>query len=768
VSGLPRGQARPSPPPPEAPPPKISDFGASLLTHGRVNDEETTAPPSPRGQVGEPALLGLLAAALAAVPSVIRAAGGEAGVAGTWLVATTLWAALLVPVSLLIPRAARGLRGLVGPGPRPDLAAGVALWASFSSVGLLLLGGLLHAKTHHRGLGGATFGIGGAVILVVSAVAAGRLVLLGRALVEGGLSRAVLGVVPWVAAFAALALLALPLAKAPGEAPLVRAAMGDGLVGVAWLAVLLSREWPDAVRRALGMVGVPLTALTMIAGGAHLETSTAGAALARAGGVPGVLVELLTAWSDRDGDGHAAHFGGRDCDEGDPKRHPGAVDVPGDGIDSDCDGREVPAPEHRADAVASAPSASNSARPAPTATSSASATPSPSAEGASPSAPSGAKLRSSDPRPDVIVVTLDTVRADRTSLYGFTKKTTPVLEKLAAEGIVFEHAFAVAGDPQRALTPIVSGRPYSETPHGPGEWPVIDDNAETVAERLRPRGYRTGAVTSFTWLRKDRGFAQGFELFDEAPFRENHPERKVTGARAIDAAIAMHGELASGEAPLYLWVHLFDAHARYLPHDGLSFGSGDEGLYLGEIAYVDRELGRLVEAVRSSARGKHTVWIVHGSHGEAFGEHGASGHGASVFDEVLRVPLLVAGAGVSPSRPTTAVSTMDVAATVLELANAEARGLAGVSLAPAMRGTALTRPPLVAHAYRRVAVIDWPLKLIHTRLRSGKESLALYDLAADPAEKDDLARTRPDDVKRLDALRAASAGAKDEADAKDR
>jgi len=710
-----------------------------------VSDSPESEPTPRLAAFGEVSGRGWLAAAVAAIPAGLRAAGLGAPFADSWLIAAAVGSCVLVPVAWLVPRAARGFRGVVGRNAVGSLASAAALWASFSAVALGVLGAILHDKTHHRGLGGAAFGIVGVAVLLGAAIAAWRLVDVGERLRAKGTPKAWLAAVPALAALVAVAVSASPLVRGGAEGAPLRAGALDVLIFITLGALAFSSRLPDALRRALAVVGLPLAAFTVIAGSVRVESSSATRLVSQSGGVAGAVLGVLERWSDRDGDGHGAHFGGNDCDEGAPARHPGAEEVPGDGLDSDCDGQDPPAVErHDGGAPSSTPAASATGAAASanaTATSAASGTAS---EGVP--APSGE-------RPDIIVVTLDTVRADRTSLYGYAKKTTPNLEKLAATGAVFEHAYAVAADTQRALVPMVSGRALSDTPHATGEWPVLDDKPDMLAERLGRAGYRTGAVTSFTWLRRDRGFAQGFEVFDDSAFHDNHPERRVTGARAIDAAIAAHAELAGGDKPLYLWVHLFDAHARYLPHPGLSFGTGDANLYVGEIAYIDRELGRLVEAVGKSARSNRTLWLVHGSHGEAFGEHGSTGHGAQVFDEVLHVPMLVAGVGVKPRRIETAVSVFDVAATVMELAGAQAQGLPGVSLVPALRGDTLVRPAFLAHGNRRVAVIDWPLKLTGFEQKNGKIALTLFDLAADPAEKTDLAKSRPDDTKRLDELR---------------
>ncbi len=707
-------------------------------------------------RLGNACLIVLLTAVAVGLPSAYRALSRQAGMLDAWLIASALMASVLLPVVLLVPKAARGWRGIVGRAPPRSFAHGLAMWAGLSIVLLSLLGLLLKAKTHHRGLGGATFGILGAASVCFAAVLSGRLLALGRWLHERSVPAKWLRGGSVVVAVAPLLLLGLALlaGNAGGSAAATQAAVCDLLLAVALLALLLARPLPEATRKLGRIVALPTTIGLICLGLGRAELSATAATSLRGGGLPAAILGGLQMWSDRDGDGHSAHFGGHDCDEGDPLRHPGATDKPGDGVDSNCDGHDQALPSGTA-----APRKTSKAAtpPASTASTSNAVAQVPSSK---PTTAAAQKLPSggSGKRPDIILVTLDTVRADHSSAYGYNKDTTPRLAKLAAQGMLFEHAYAIASDTQHALMPIVSGRPLSKTPRTKTEWPTIHEEAKTVAERMGFAGYKTAAVSSFTWLRKDRGFAQGFEHFDESPFRDNHPERKSTGKKAADVAIALHKRLAKETAPIFLWVHFFDAHADYLTHPGIDFGRGALGRYDGEIAFVDLQLGRLVDAVSASGRSARTLWLVHGSHGEAFNEHGFEGHGADLHDEVLRVPLVMVVPGGKTGRyGRDAVATLDIAPTLLDFAGGSRDGVMGVSLRRAAEGDGnFERAPFFAHAWRRTAVVDWPLKLLSYRRKSGQERLFLFDLAADPGELRDIAGSRADDLARLDELRKRS------------
>lgn len=710
----------------------------------RLSPRDPSLPPPIRlrDTIGEACGLALVSCLLGSIPASLRVSREGGSLVGGLLVAAAIVLPLLAVTISLSRAAGRGFRMVTGLRAGRSTAALIGLWIGLIAPVLLVLGALLKDKTNHRGLGGTTFGVLALFVAIGGALVAKRLVQTGRWLVDRGVSARNVAIGLAVLAIAPTFVVSLPLLSGHDpspHAPAVAAALIDGVLFVVAGAVAVTYDVGERARAIARRYGLPAAASLLATGALWLSASPALAlALRSGGGLAAAMVGSLERWTDRDGDGYGSHFGGADCDEGDPRRFPGAADPPDDGVDQDCDG---------ADGVASATSPAQEVAPSvPSVTASAEPVP---------ALPPPVVLPIPT-RPSIVLVTLDTVRADHTSAYGYDKKTTPRLEALAAHGALFEHAYAPASDTQRAYLPLFSAVSYRDTPKSKRSWPTLQDEANTLAERMKAAGYQTAFVSSFQWMSEERGFHQGFDHFTEA-FREEHPERGVTGPHAIRAARAILEKTQGDAKPLFLWVQLFDAHEEYHRHQGFSFGHGDEGAYDSEIAFVDKQLGDLVDAVEASPLKGKVAWIVHGSQGEGFGEHDVKGHGRELYEEMVRVPLIVALPGAPETRiKGAAVSTLDIVPTVLELAGASGESV-GVSLAGAARGLPLQREPVRIGNSKRSALIDFPLKIVLFERGEKRDRVLLFDLAADPNEQKDLSSDRREDVSRLKTALEADA-----------
>jgi arylsulfatase A-like enzyme len=663
-------------------------------------------------EVAATALCSAAAAALWAAGS----AGRLAAAAGSSRIACflALWATALplVAAGAMLARAARlGLSRLVPDAPSRRLAlVAAALWGASSVIALSVFGRMLHGATHHRGLGGATYGIVGAVVVGACALGSVRAAQAARRLLaRPAVAWTVAAGCAVVIAVVLRAALRIPKGASAAGPEAVAAFDAAVLVGLAILASAVA----GAARVALVVprVGVMATAavvaVEVLGLGLATRIPATGHAAASSVLVVAPMLDLVAA------PGRAA-----------PPGRSGAAEPPDHGV--------TPAP--------SAPWPDDSSElTAPLR-----------APGSAPSRPD---------KPDLVLVTLDSVRADHLGAYGYKRATSPRFDALAAQSALFERAYAAGPETRSALAPVVVGSYLEQCARDDRAWPTLLDSNETLAERLGKAGYATGAVTSFRWLSRERGFAQGFEVFDESAFQGVNPEKKPTSEQAVARAIDVWERLAGSGKPVFLWMHLFDAHARYLRHDGAGFGEREVDLYDGEIAYQDAQLGKLLDKLLGSERASRTVIVVHGSHGEGFDEHGYRGHPAAMYEQSVRVPLVVRFPWAVPRRePGAIVSVADLAPTLLELAGVEAPELPGTSLRPIVErpaGLAWIRGVLASHAGQGSgdlvrAWIEGNLRLF-VRTAHGKERVSLFDLEADPEQKHDVAAERPEDAKRMRA-----------------
>jgi choline-sulfatase len=360
--------------------------------------------------------------------------------------------------------------------------------------------------------------------------------------------------------------------------------------------------------------------------------------------------------------------------------------------------------------------------------------------------------------PSVVLLTLDTTRADALGVYGGKSARTPTLDALAARGTRWMGAVTSVPLTLPAHVSLLTGLvPPEHGIHDNGT-AVLPKEVPTLAAAFAARGYATAAFVASRVLDRRFGLDRGFQVYDDkAPAEQigeyGYPERNAR--QMTDAALEWLAKRPAGK-PFFLWVHYYDPHAPYNPPD-VDPSAPAAQLYAGEVAYMDREIGRLLAGLPGGA-GRCLIAAV-GDHGESLGEHGERTHGVFVYHSTLHVPLIVAGPGVPTGKAVAeAAPTLRLASTLLRLAGAGPTtfgeplpGLGSIGGKPAGTLYAESRFALTAYGWSPLeAAFDGRWKLIVAPRPE------LYDLGSDPGETRNLLNDRREEARRLKgALQAA-------------
>jgi choline-sulfatase len=386
---------------------------------------------------------------------------------------------------------------------------------------------------------------------------------------------------------------------------------------------------------------------------------------------------------------------------------------------------------------------------------------------------------------NVLLITIDTLRADHLGAYGYRRPTSPRMDALAAQGTLFEKAYTFWPKTRGSFVMMMTGRRPSQNGYGKSH-PMIVGFNPTLASVLQSAGYTTAAVVDNPNVAAQHGYAKGFDRY-----RETWEEKDLASEMDRTAAITGDGirfvrEAAAGK-PFFLWLHYVNPHTPYSPpppfdtafldaearkgprlrvvpdfHGGIPKvwavpGQDRLGWYVaqydGEIAAVDREVGRLLDALDTSGRRGRTLVVLTSDHGESLGEHDYYfEHGENLFDPSLAIPLIVSRPGAPAGGRTAALaSTLDLVPTVLDAVKVSyPPDLAGMSLLPAITGGALPpRERLFAGNDRNLeATFDARFKLVATP-EDQAPRYALYDRKEDPGETRDVGRRRADELRSI-------------------
>jgi choline-sulfatase len=371
-------------------------------------------------------------------------------------------------------------------------------------------------------------------------------------------------------------------------------------------------------------------------------------------------------------------------------------------------------------------------------------------------------------RSNVLLVTLDTTRADHIGCYGYARARTPTLDRLAADGARFDQASSPAPITFTAHTSLLTGLyPFEHGGRNNGDF-YLAERFETLATRLHAAGYRTAAFVSAFVLDRRYGLARGFDVYDDRMDPGTAPgvidiEAERRGDRTVAALSAWLDAQSGQTAPFFAWLHLYDPHTPYSPPEPFA-GRFADAPYDGEIAFSDTLIGSVLSRLdRLGVRGR-TLVVVVGDHGESLGDHGEETHGMFVYESVLRVPLIVWKPGLVPAGVVVRdpVRLTDVAPTILDLVGAP--GLSsnsGRSLVRAMAGEPGIPPPVYAETLAPELQMNWsPLRSVRDERWKLIEAPTseLYDLQQDPGERNNRAAAQPQTVRALAAALDRLAG----------
>lgn len=430
-------------------------------------------------------------------------------------------------------------------------------------------------------------------------------------------------------------------------------------------------------------------------------------------------------------------------------------------------------------------------------------------------------------KPNVILISIDTLRADHLGCYGYPQDTTPNLDRLAAEGMRFDRVHSTTSWTLPAHVSLMTGLP-NELHDVRHDTIRLDPAREMLAEQFKRAGYKTAGFFGGTYLGEDYGFAQGFDRYEncgapsakqlkelgrnplEAEFEaESLSHRVITAEKIENKAEAFLRN--AGEDPFFLFLHHWDVHYDYrAPSEYVRLfapnyrGSLDPSAFMAnpkiapdmsaedlawviahydaEIRWVDFQIGRLLETLDELGLRENTYVVVTADHGEEFFEHGNKGHRKTLYEESLRIPLIIAGPGINAGDTRNQARIFDIMPTILDLCGLPAGSECyGVSLAPLTRGknpdhlrelrtvAELTDIPLVPndegtvdaadHYFQLDAVTMGDHKRIEWRRRDFREERLdgeiqddrthLFDLSKDPGETKNLANEAPDIAARL-------------------
>ncbi len=397
---------------------------------------------------------------------------------------------------------------------------------------------------------------------------------------------------------------------------------------------------------------------------------------------------------------------------------------------------------------------------------------------------------------NVIVITIDSLRADRLGSYGYDlRNTSPNIDRFAEDSVLFTKAYAQASATSQSVSSFMTSKSPSKFP---GSYRLggykLDYEKVTLAEMLKENGYTTAGIVTNAWFKEEMGFAQGF---DDYYFRFRGETYKPPYISSNEVNKLASGWLKENkDKKFFLWLHYMEPHMPYINHEEYQYDPGYQGkfkdsfgtlveedkyknpdskltdeelyhinaLYDGEINYVDNSIGNLLSELKEMGLYNNTVIIFTADHGEEFKERGGVGHGYTLYNELINVPLIIKVPGVENVKSDNQVRLMDVMPTILDILKVKTdRYFDGVSLLPLLDREDYNLEvysKMVTHHSSIISKDEWKLilKFMELKFEPGKHRRwekietrkELYNLKEDPDEQNNLIDEYPETAKKLE------------------
>lgn len=346
---------------------------------------------------------------------------------------------------------------------------------------------------------------------------------------------------------------------------------------------------------------------------------------------------------------------------------------------------------------------------------------------------------------NVLLVTIDSLRADMPWAGYPRADMAPALTKFEKESVSYTRAYSISSYTAMSLGGLLAGRYPAELERSGYFFSSYPDSVVMFPELLQKAGVRTLAAHAHFYFDQKAGFRQGFDDYEMVKgLKENNKtDENITSPEHLALALKMLGDKANTDKTFFAWFHFLDPHDEYMPHPGIGpYGKKPRDKYDGEITFVDQHVQKLFDFVAAQPWGKDTAIIVSSDHGEGFGEHKLYRHGFEIYENLVHVPLMIKAPGIVPHHVDAPRSAIDLAPTILELTGAPAE--------PSLQGKSLVAEVYGAKPEERDVIVDLPRTSDNDRRRAlihgttkiialgDDEAWELYDIGADPGELKDL------------------------------